>query len=79
MAATANLMIVPLTNSAECIGKFLTNCGVTKGSCAAAYNYVAVRYREFFPVFTEKFPDQPLQSISDNSIADFPADGNAES
>jgi hypothetical protein len=79
MEAIANLMIVPLAKSAECIGKFLTNCGVTEVYCAAAYNNIAVRYREFFPVVTEKFPDQPLQSISDNSIADLLADCNAKS
>lgn len=78
MAAIANLMIAPLTNSAECIGKFLTNCGITEGSCTAAYNDVIVGDREFFPVIAEKFPDASLQSIPSNGIADFPADSDAK-
>ena len=78
MAAIANLMIVPLTDSTECIGKFLTDCGVTEVSCATACNNVAVRYRKSFLVNTEKLPDQPLQSISDNSFADLLADSNAK-
>jgi hypothetical protein len=48
MEAMANLMIVPLANSAECIGKFLTNCGVPEVSCATACDYAVIRYREFF-------------------------------
>jgi len=71
-------MIVTLANSAECIGNFLTNCGVTEVSCAAAYNYVAVWYREFFPVGPEKFPDHPLQSISGNRITNLLAGGYAQ-
>jgi hypothetical protein len=78
MEAMANLMIVPLANSAECIGKFLTNCGVSEASCATACDYDVIRYREFFPVGTEKFPDQPFQSISDNRIANLLADCNAK-
>jgi hypothetical protein len=78
MEAMANLMIVPLANSAECIGKFLTNCGVSEASCATACDYDVIRYREFFPVGAEKFPDQPFQSISDNRIANLLADCNAK-
>jgi hypothetical protein len=78
MKAIVNLMIVPLANSAECIGKFLTNCGVTEVSSAAAYNYAAVRCREFFPVGPEKLPDHPLQPVSGNRIANLPADSDSQ-
>ena len=71
MKAIANLMIVPLANSAKCIGKLLTNRGKTESTCATASDYVTIRDREFFHIITEKFPDQSLYSVSANRISDF--------
>jgi len=61
-------------NSAECIGKFLTDSGIIEMRCSTAGNYIIVSYRKKNPVVSEKLPDQSLYPVSNNRIADFFAD-----
>jgi len=65
-------------NSAECIGNFLTDSGIIEMACSTAGNNVIVGYRKQKSVVPEKLPDQSLDPVSNNRIANLSADRYTE-